>query len=378
MLDRLEAEAQAIAGRMALAVREEVAEYSGVAVDPAFAAQVLAHGMEHVLAFVNAGRAGRPPRGAELDFVRERGARRARELLPLDALLETYLIGQRTVWEAIVEAAGDTPDGLRTAQALTGFTFGYTHAINVAVAQAYLAESQVLASEAERVRRDLLDRLLSDLPPGIDEERRAEALGLRPDGEHVVVVADVTQSPDAEHRIVLAITGDDGFAVARHGEVVGIVPRGPREVREALELSPAVDVRAGVSAVCTGLTELPRGYAEARRALRHAAAGTAVVALEEIPLFDYLAEGADDIARRLVPLGTQALIEADQRAEGALSATLIAYAESDLNVARAAVALDVHANTVHYRLGRVQELSDRDPRRFGDLVELITALRLLA
>lgn len=39
---------------------------------------------------------------------------------------------------------------------------------------------------------------------------------------------------------------------------------------------------------------------------------------------------------------------------------------------------NVHANTVHYRLRRVQELTGRDPRRFADLVELTTALRMIA
>ena len=77
--------------------------------DPAFAAEVLVHGIQHVLAFVRAARAGRPPAGEELEFVRDRGARRARELMALDALLEAYLIGQRTVWESIVDAAGGSP-----------------------------------------------------------------------------------------------------------------------------------------------------------------------------------------------------------------------------------------------------------------------------
>ena len=40
-----------------------------------------------------------------------------------------------------------------------------------------MSESHALASEVERGRRDLLDRLLSGRPPGPDEERRAEALG---------------------------------------------------------------------------------------------------------------------------------------------------------------------------------------------------------
>jgi hypothetical protein len=150
-----------------------VDEYAAVA-DPAFADEVVAHAAEHVRAFVLSARRGRPPEGEELDFVRSCGAQRARELMPLDALLEAYLIGQRTVWEAIVAAAGDSPEGMRAGRELTGLTFADTHAINVAVADAYLRESRALASEAERSRRDLLDRLLSGREPGPDEARRAE------------------------------------------------------------------------------------------------------------------------------------------------------------------------------------------------------------
>jgi hypothetical protein len=385
ILDRLEEDAEAISRRMALGIREEVEEYSAVR-DPAFVEEVLAHGVEHVLAFVRAGREGRAPEGEELDFVRARGARRARELMPLDSLLETYLIGQRTVWEAIVEAAGDTRDGMRVAQELTAFTFRYTHAINVAVAHAYLLESRALASELERSRRDLVDHLLAGRPV---EERRAEALGLRPDADHVVVVAVVDGEEDAERLVVRALEPADAFVVARHGEVLAIVPvqvrRGPRELREALDRtaelllrSHGVAMRAGVSSLCSGLGEVGRGYAEAGSALRHTGPDSAVVALEDVSLFDYLAAGADDTVQRLIPDGTASLIEADGRTGGALASTLRAYGDCDLNVARTAERLGVHPNTVHYRLRRVQELTGRDPRRFAELVELLTALRLLA
>jgi DNA-binding PucR family transcriptional regulator len=392
VLDRLERDADAIARRMALAARAEVEEYAAVR-DPAFAKEVLAHAAEHVTAFVRSGRLGRPPAGGELDFVRERGARRARELMPLEALLETYLIGQRTVWEAIVEAAGDSPEGMQTAQQLTALTFAYTHAINVAVADAYLRESMALASEAERGRRDLLDRLLSGRELGPEETRRAQALGLRPDAEHVVVVAlaDSDEQDAASRLIVRALVSAEPqrpFVVARHDEVVAVMPvyvrRGPLELRGALERAAAslrrthgVSMRAGVSSVCTGLSELARGYGEAGRAALHATNGAAVVALQEIALFDYLASSADETARQLVPDEARRLLDADRRQAGALSATLRAYADCDLNVARAAERLVVHPNTVHYRLRRVAELTGREPRRFADLVELLTALRLL-
>src|SRR5688572_23838770 len=78
------------------------------------------HSRRHVRAFVAAARSGRPPTGEELAFVRQRGAQRARELLPLAAVLQSYLLGQRLMWEAVVErAAGDEPAAL----ALTAATF---------------------------------------------------------------------------------------------------------------------------------------------------------------------------------------------------------------------------------------------------------------
>jgi sugar diacid utilization regulator len=405
VLDQLEENADAIARRMALAAREEVEEYAAVA-DAGFATEVLAHASEHVRAFVRSGRAGRPPEGEELDFVRLRGAQRARELMPLDALLEAYLIGQRTVWEAIVEAAGDSPDGMRAAQELTALTFGYTHAINVAVADAYLRESNALATEAERGRRDLLDRLLSGREPGPEEARRAEALGLRPAAEHVVVVAMGADAGDRDGeepaldrpagepgrlvaRALLRVDQQRPFVVPRYDEVVAVLPvyarRGPAEIRAALEQAAEllmrthqVRMRAGMSSVCSGLSELTRGYGEAGGALRHAGDGPAIVALQDIALIDYLAEAADDTARRLVSTGARRLLEADRGQAGTLVQTLRAYADSGLNVSRTAQRLTVHPNTVHYRLGRVATITGQDPRRFDDLAELLTALRLLA
>jgi hypothetical protein len=385
VLDRVESDADAIGLRMAQACRDEIPEYAGVR-DPAFAAEVLAHAVEHVRAFVRCARRGRPPEGAELDFVRERGARRARELMPLEALLQAYLIGQRTVWEAVVEAAGDSPDGLRAARDLTAWTFRYTHAIDVAIATAYVAESRAQASEAARSRRDLVDLLLSGVAPGAEQARRAESLGLRPDGDHVVVVA--TGDARLIERALRRAEPERAFVVPRHDEVLAFLPvyvrRGPRELRAMLEQAAAVlerrhgaAPRIGLSSVCSGLAELARGYGEALRALRHAGGERAAVAIEDVALLDYLAAGADETARRLVPAGARRLRDEDARHAGALAATLRAYADCDLNVARTAQQLVVHPNTVHYRLRRVAELTGRDPRRLASLLELLTSLRLI-
>ena len=173
-----------------------------------------------------------------------------------------------------------------------------------------LRESNALASEAERARRNLLDHLLSGHPPGAEEERRAEALGLRPQGGRAVIAA--MAAPEAGDEAIRLIARalareepGDAFVVARQAEVIALLPvyvrRGPRDLAAALERAAAllqrshgVRLRAGVSSVCPSLAELARGYGEAHRALRHVDPGGGVVAIEAISLVDYLATGADE------------------------------------------------------------------------------------
>ena len=55
-----------------------------------------------------------------------------------------------------------------------------------------------------------------------------------------------------------------------------------------------------------------------------------------------------------------------------------AFGESSLNVKSTAKRLNVHANTVYFRLNRVREITNVDPRSFAGLTVILTALRLLA
>jgi DNA-binding PucR family transcriptional regulator len=74
------------------------------------------------------------------------------------------------------------------------------------------------------------------------------------------------------------------------------------------------------------------------------------------------------------------LIAAQTRAvlvDPTLRATLEAFSQAILNVATAAQLLSVHPNTMRYRLGRITELSGRDPRVTRDLMELTAASQVL-
>ncbi|MEU8589242.1 helix-turn-helix domain-containing protein [Streptomyces sp. NPDC048664] len=54
--------------------------------------------------------------------------------------------------------------------------------------------------------------------------------------------------------------------------------------------------------------------------------------------------------------------------------TLETYLSHDGSWTRTAAALDLHVNTVHYRIRRVEDLTGRDLSRLGDRLDLRTAL----
>ena len=70
------------------------------------------------------------------------------------------------------------------------------------------------------------------------------------------------------------------------------------------------------------------------------------------------------------------LREYDGRRNAGLIDTLRAYIDGNFSITRAARALDLHNNTVLYRLDRVRELTGRDPRNPRDIVFLALSLRL--
>ena len=101
-----------------------------------------------------------------------------------------------------------------------------------------------------------------------------------------------------------------------------------------------------------------------------------VEALARLTPFDYLALRADDTARRLVDPRLRAFLHEDRRRGGALTATIRAVADADLNLRVAAERLQVHPNTAQYRLRRIEERTGRNPRRISDLLDLLVAIAL--
>ncbi len=392
--DRLERDADDLAQVMAEAVFREVPVYSRLRTDQ-LSRTVLGHSVDHVHAVVRTIRTWTLPSNEELAFVRAQAALRASQGLPLNALLHSYRLGHRTVWERLVQVGGDREDVLDAVLALTTLTLGYTDLISAALAEGYFEQQRHLLVELDRDRRDLLENLLvaGDGHPA-ETERLAATFDLLPGAELLIVVLASSAVPASDAltraaetvRHQLAVVVAQPFVVVRQQEIVAIVPIGRarttglvRQVRSAhRELSQrGASWAAGVSTVCAGLAEVPRGYDEARHALEAATAHGTVEALLEMRVSDYLVERADGTAQRMVPAAARRLFESIVTADRILVETLLAYASGDMSVRVAAAELAVHPNTVSYRLDKLKRRIGRDPTRFSELVEILAWARIV-
>jgi len=116
--DQLEAEADDLAETMTAAVFAEIPAFGAIATSDQ-RTSVLTHSVDHVRAIVLAVRTWTLPVADDLRFVNARGRLRAGQRVPLSALLHSYRVGHRTVWERLVRVLGGLDTDLNAALALT-------------------------------------------------------------------------------------------------------------------------------------------------------------------------------------------------------------------------------------------------------------------
>jgi sugar diacid utilization regulator len=312
-------------------------------------------------------------------------------MLPLPALVHSYLIAQRVISAALACEADTSLSSRDAAIALTAKTFDYNIAITATMAQAYLEVVQGDLAELESARRALVDTLLSSDVDGRSElAGRATGLGLDAERQLVaavaVVVLDGEQEPPPRWAAqAIARSGRpqrSSFVVSRESDLLAVLDAdGGHPASFVLERAAAVigqshgaELRAGVGTRFSGLDGFSDSYREAQRALRHtSAARPFVFGPQDVPRFDELTVSARRDASILIPEATRRLL-----ADVSIRQTVEALFAADLQVSAAARALELHPNSLRYRLRRIAELTGRDPRRLTDLLELITAARLIA
>jgi sugar diacid utilization regulator len=297
------------------------------------------------------------------------------------------------MWHDLLDEAHDEITS-RTVLALVGSVIDYVNLATTYAAELYAEIEQEAIAGGERVRRDLLEDLVSGRAvvtgPGQEAARSA---GLSPSTPCLVVVA-VPRSDTPDEHVLRSATGAIARACAgrlmpltvlRRDELVIVAPAPGADSRpvahnlaETQQRLARQDIRLaiGMSTVQSGLVGVGDGYREARGAAECLGPSGGVLALPNLSALDYLISFRDPTAQRLIPQQIQRFIGEDMERGGVLTATLVAYFESDLNVTAMSKRLHIHANTAHHRLQKIAEQTQLDLRRLDDVLQLVVAIRL--
>jgi hypothetical protein len=293
------------------------------------------------------------------------GDLRARQGVPLEAMLQVYRFTIDEIfsglWDAAEEGAVDPVDVVH----LTRQIWHYADPMMDVAIQAYRAREREQAVAEGQDRTALVHRLLLTAG-GDDLLDPLQGVGLDPDGEYVALRARST----GDLRELLLHLGTqgvlDGGAVAPHGsDVIGFARRRPTAAppQSIVGVGPPGPLRA-----------LPQSLAIATRVVDTASAfgRCGVRSLDELAL--------EAIARAETTLGAHlhdrfiAPCEPHTTTGTELLDTVRSLLAHDLSVERAAAALFVHPNTVRNRLRRFEVLTHSSLRSLDDLCVLRLAL----
>ena len=332
-------------------------------------------------------------RREELGFLRALAARRVHQGVSLEAYIHAYRVALLAYWDECADEAARLGLSREAAFALAHEAIETMDILTTQAAEAYLREETRLRTQSGRAARDLVERLINGEP--VDPGRRHPAApGLDPTGQLLTAVGRVDQTTlsvgDALQlaRDVLEENMSLGtvkpVVTIRHGEIVLMSPgtsahtklASLHTARQRTLEEHGTDVRYGVSAPSRGFISVQQAYREAVLALSYTSASRPVVSLADLSALECALIGATATTKAIVASkGNELRALGDAEHEAAVE-TIRAFAEADLNVAKAAEAMHVHPNTVRYRLQQIAAKTGHDPRTFSGLVDLLCVLEM--
>jgi hypothetical protein len=315
----------------------------------------------------------------------ELGRLEMREGRTLNALLAAYRVGAQIAWRRFVEAGVRANLEPATLYRLGEAIFAYIDAISGESIEGYAAAQSAAAGERQRHRAQLVMLLAAD-PPAAPEAMRAAAVhaAWAPPARLAALVVEGIDSERLASRLgpgTLAAALESAAAAASHQHgprVLAFVPDPDAPLRRT-QIEQAIGPRPAALGPTVPAAAAARSVQRARRALDLRIAGALpgdglVVATEhaaELLLHADTRLAGELASARLAPL--------DALRPGArerLTQTLRAWLDRQGRIDETARALDVHPQTVRYRLGQLREafgpvLDDAEAR-----FELALALRV--
>jgi hypothetical protein len=331
--------------------------------------------------------AERVPGGVDPKEVsRQVGRRRARQGVPLEAVLRAYRLGGRVIWEALLAMSRRRFDGAYDAALLDAASsvWRVNDGSSAVVVEAYRAEELRMHSHDLGRRHAVLDGLIEGRggDPGFLRDA-ATILGLPETGPLLCVVAPVEPSgedPLRSPQECLAAHGIASVWFLRPHDEVGLVAlataracaRPGRVVLDALR--GCALGRVGVSPELDGLAAVDTGYRMALTAAR-TLTGPGLTGLDD-RLPEALLVDSPELAPRLVEASIGGLLDLPAADRDTLLATLEELLACGGSPTHAASALFCHRNTVIYRMRRIEAATGR---RLADTRDrLLLTLGLMA
>ncbi|MDV6295342.1 PucR family transcriptional regulator [Rhodococcus aetherivorans] len=306
------------------------------------------------------------PAGPEFERAQQLGRQRALQGLTLANVIESFHIGSRELWRALVEHAPEPTTELLHAG---GLLWDLVHAGTTAVAMGH--DDATRTAHAVRAnRRALLFELLEQGHPTEEARTLAAALGLDPDGMFRAACTPSEAWSDVQLQ-GLQHALDDGPAPAlcsRRGTTVvtvfqtvasSVVVDAIRHVRP--------DMSVGLGLARRGLEGATTSIGDARRALALVRGRAQTADFDECWLPAILFEHREELAPMLAK-GAEIAARHPHLAEA-----VSAFAQSGFSASAAARRLHLHPNSLAYRLERWQQLTGWDLRTVDGLVRSMVA-----
>ncbi|MFE0651952.1 PucR family transcriptional regulator [Streptomyces sp. NPDC059534] len=346
-----------------------------------------------IRSFADVLRTGELPDQVERAAIRESSARRADEGVPLEAVVGAYHLGAEECAAQLVSAAepGDLHDVLLVQRQL----LAYLRLVSCEVAAGYVQERQTALSDEQVALQELLSRLLEGDSPQAAADRAGVTLppgylvlsigmGPHPDelrpgvNKPVVVRRKLRRLRNELQRHtagvpLFTLSGDGGLVlIPRDAAADAGLDTADRErlsqlVGQLRRVCGADLLVAAEAAPPEGVAEAARLADDVRAVAQASGRGPGLYLLDDVLLAYQLSRPSparDGLASLLGPL--------DTRPE--LLATLRTFLACDLDRRRTAALLQVHPNTVDYRLRKAGDLVGLDASRGADLLTLHAAL----
>ena len=298
------------------------------------------------------------------------GRRRARQGVGMDAMLRSFRVDFRIVWELLLEQRPASADWKELVVPL----WEAVDEISVRVSQAYRVAENEMLGEQERDLQALFDELLHGTGPVSAVVRRiASRYGLGEQDRYVVVRADPGSHPADRP---LSEIGVHSVWLFDSDVLTGIVATRPEDdPRVTSCLREVLGTRAGVSPPYTALQDTRRQVwlADAARDSSPPGSGSVVFVTDDPP--STFVGGAPEIAAYLGSSLLTALGPARTRERERLLETVRVHLEGDGSVTTTARTLFRHRNTVLNHLRRFEELTALDLSRPRDIATAVLALR---